>query len=74
MKFILIVAIGRSASITLQRIIHTIPDSNICGENENLLTGLLETYVKFKKLLINDSVIDKYIEGETQIKPCCIIV
>ena len=70
MKFILIVAIWSSASTTLQRIINTIPNSNICGENDNLLTGLLETYIKFKKLLINDLVIDKYIECETKIKPC----
>jgi hypothetical protein len=33
MKFILICATGRSGSTTLQRIINTIEESNINGEN-----------------------------------------
>ena len=70
MKFILIVSTGRSASTTLQRIINTIPNSNICGENGNLIIGLLTTYVKFKKLFNRSGFIDKYIEGETKKKPC----
>jgi hypothetical protein len=32
-KFILISSVGRSGSTTLQRILNTIPNSNICGEN-----------------------------------------
>ncbi len=32
-KIVLICATGRSGSTTMQRIINTIPNSNICGEN-----------------------------------------
>lgn len=39
-KIILICATGRSGSTTIQRLINTIPNSNICGENydENKIT------------------------------------
>jgi len=53
-KIILICAIGRSGSTTLELILNTIPDSNICGENNGAINHLLEFYreVKFtyKKL------------------------
>ena len=49
MKFILIVATGRSASTTLQRIINTIKKSNINGENWGAVNNLLECYHNIKK-------------------------
>ena len=45
-KIVLICATGRSGSTTLQRIINTIPNSNICGENYGAVNSLLETYLK----------------------------
>ena len=49
MKFILICATGRSGSTTLQRIINTIKDSNINGENYGSIINLLECYSNIKK-------------------------
>jgi hypothetical protein len=51
-KIVLICATGRSGSTTLQRIINTIPDSNICGENRGAVNCLLEFYMN---LLISSS-------------------
>ncbi len=48
-KFILICATGRSASTTLQRIINTIPDSNITGEKHGAIEDLLLCYKNIKK-------------------------
>jgi hypothetical protein len=45
-KIVLICATGRSGSTTLQRIINTIPNSNICGENYGAINSLIEFYVK----------------------------
>ncbi len=47
-KIILICATGRSGSTTLQRIINTIPNSNICGENNGAINNLLEFYKNIK--------------------------
>jgi len=47
-KIILICAIGRSGSTTLQLILNTIPNSNICGENEGAVNSLLEFYKQIK--------------------------
>jgi hypothetical protein len=47
-KIILICATGRSGSTTLQRIINTIPNSNICGENFGAINSLLEFYKRIK--------------------------
>ena len=47
-KIVLICATGRSGSTTLQRIINTIPNSNICGENYGAINSLLEFYFKLK--------------------------
>jgi len=47
-KIILVCAIGRSGSTTLQLILNTIPDSNICGENNGALNNLLEFYRQVK--------------------------
>lgn len=48
MRFILICATGRSGSTTLMRIINTIPNTNICGENNNALFYLLKFYKNLK--------------------------
>jgi hypothetical protein len=47
-KIILICATGRSGSTTMQRIVHTIPNSNICGENYGAINSLLEFYSRIK--------------------------
>jgi hypothetical protein len=45
-KIVLICATGRSGSTTLQRILNTIPGSNICGENYGAINSLLDFYMK----------------------------
>lgn len=47
-KIVLICATGRSGSTTMQRLINTIPNSNICGENynENKITVVLNNNIK----------------------------
>jgi hypothetical protein len=47
-KIVLICAVGRSGSTTLQLILNTIPNSNICGENNGALIHLLEFYKQIK--------------------------
>ena len=49
MKIILIVAQAGTASTTLQRLISTIPDSNITGEKQGAIESLLECYRSIKK-------------------------
>ena len=49
LEFVLICATGRSGSTTLQQIINTIPNSNICGENGGAINNLLEFYKNIKK-------------------------
>jgi hypothetical protein len=74
-KIILICATGRSGSTTLQRIINTIPNSNICGENYAAINSLLEFYKRIKQTSIEqvpghftpasyESILDN------NIKPC----
>ena len=48
-QFIIIAATGRSGSTTMQRIVSTIPDSNINGENANFIGSLLDAYKSLKK-------------------------
>ena len=48
-KIVLICATGRSGSTTMQRIINTIPNSNVCGENYGAINSLLEFYRRIKK-------------------------
>jgi hypothetical protein len=48
MKFIIIASTGRSGSTTLQRIIDTIPNSNISGEKSGAIEKLLECYKNIK--------------------------
>jgi len=52
-KIVLLCATGRSGSTTLQRIINSIPNSNICGENHGAINSLLEFYVKIKRTTID---------------------
>ena len=47
-KIVLICATGRSGSTTMQRLINTIPNSNICGENYGAINSLLEFYRRIK--------------------------
>jgi hypothetical protein len=47
-KIVLICAVGRSGSTTLQLILNTIPNSNICGENNGAIINLLEFYKQVK--------------------------
>lgn len=67
MKIILICATGRSGSTTLQRIVNTIKDSNITGENSGAINKLLECYLNIK--ITNKIRIKEYNEGSTQRKP-----
>jgi len=48
-KIVLICATGRSGSTSIQRIINTIPNSNICGENYGAINSLMEFYMKLHK-------------------------
>jgi len=54
-KIVLICAIGRSGSTTLQLILNTIPNSNICGENNGAINSLLEFYkqIKYTQHMVN---------------------
>lgn len=47
-NIVLICATGRSGSTTMQRLINTIPNSNICGENYGAINSLLEFYRRLK--------------------------
>jgi hypothetical protein len=48
-KIVLLCCTGRSGSTTLQQIINTIPNSNICGENYGAVNSLLLFYKKLKQ-------------------------
>lgn len=52
-KIILIVSTERSGSTTLQRILNTIPHSNITGENYNVIVDLLRVYQNLKNIQNN---------------------
>jgi len=52
-KIVLICATGRSGSTSLQRIINTIPNTNICGENFGAINSLLEFYKRIKKTTVD---------------------
>ena len=43
-KVVIICATGRSGSTTMLRLLNTIPNSNICGENNGAIINLLEFY------------------------------
>ena len=59
-KILLICATGRSGSTTMQRILNTIPNSNICGENVGAINSLLEFYRKIKTTTF------KHVTGQTR--------
>jgi len=44
-KIILICATGRSGSTSLLRILNTMPNTNICGENNGAINSLMEFYM-----------------------------
>jgi hypothetical protein len=67
-EFILICATGRSGSTTLQRIINTIPHTNIKGENDNAILHLLEFYKSIKCDLIINKPYSHFIKNN--VKPC----
>jgi hypothetical protein len=48
-KIVLLCCSGRSGSTTLQQIINTIPNSNICGENYGAINSILLFYKKIKQ-------------------------
>lgn len=52
-KIVLLCCTGRSGSTTLQRIINTIPNSNICGENYGAINSLLEFYMRIKRTTVD---------------------
>ena len=69
-KIILICATGRSGSTTIQRIINTIPNSNMCGENLGAINDLLKFYLNIKTATLhyipnnkNDSDYNSLIES-----------
>ena len=62
-KVILICASGRSGSTTTQRILNTIPNSNICGENMGAINSLLECYRRLKNTTFN------YVPGISPLTP-----
>lgn len=64
--FILICAVGRSGSTTLQRIINTIPNTDIHGENYNGLTYLMNYQENIDVLKNSISKYDSYKNS----KPC----
>lgn len=59
-KIILVCAVARSGSTTLQLLLNTIPNSNICGENNGAITHLLEFYkqIKYTKHMVNTEFIE----------------
>jgi len=80
LKFILICATGRSGSTALQRIINTIPNALINGENHGAINNLLQSYVNIKKASkLRENSIPKHKDGgfydaseceSNNIKPC----
>ena len=48
MKFIIIASTGKSGSTLLQRIINTIPNSNITGEKDGAIINILKSYKSLK--------------------------
>ena len=70
-KFILIAATGRSGSTTLQRILNTIPNTNITGENDNAILNILKSYNSLKTTMTFNAIypsIDECVNND--VKPC----
>jgi len=55
-KIVLLCCVGRSGSTTLQRIINTIPNSNVCGENHGAIFDLLRFYKNIKLTTFNQVI------------------
>ena len=76
MRFILIVSVAGSASTTLQRLIGTIPKSNITGEKYGAIENLLECYRSIKKTYEiapkdnSGNMLNSIQCEEMKIKPC----
>jgi hypothetical protein len=69
--FVVICSVGRSGSTTIQRIINTIPNTNICGENNGAIINLLEFYYSIKHKHIKFYENKKYDYFVTnKLKPC----
>ena len=66
-QFIIIAATGRSGSTTMQRIVSTIPDSNINGENANFIGSLLNAYKGLKK---TEQMLQISRDNYSSYKPC----
>lgn len=47
-KIVLLCCTGRCGSTTLMRMINTMPNTNICGENNSAITELLKFYKAIK--------------------------
>jgi hypothetical protein len=62
-KIVLLCCVGRSGSTTLQRIINTVPNSNICGENHGAVIDLLRFYKNIKK-----TTFDQVVGGKKPVK------
>lgn len=55
-KIVLLCCVGRSGSTTLQRILNTIPNSNICGENYGAVFDILRFYRNIKRTTFDQVV------------------
>lgn len=68
-KIILVCAVARSGSTTLQLLLNTIPNSNICGENSGAITHLLEFYkqLKYTQQMVNSEFKEFSAEGKKDI-------
>ena len=74
-KIVVICSTGRSGSTTMLRLINTIPNSNICGENDNMIISILDAYRKlkttnyyFKTKYIDEDALDRGLDLD-QLKP-----
>jgi len=61
-KIVLLCCVGRSGSTSLLRIINTIPNSNICGENYAAILDLLRFYKNIKR-----TTFDHVVGGKTPV-------
>jgi hypothetical protein len=70
-NFVVICSVGRSGSTTIQRIINTIPNTNITGENNGAIINLLEFYFNLKNKHIKNHEKKNYAYFvENKVKPC----
>jgi len=72
-KIVVICSTGRSGSTTMLRLLNTIPNSNICGENQNMIISILDAYRKmkstnyyYKTKYMDEDALDRGLE---QLKP-----